>query len=201
MARSAVVDKNQALTAALLVFWQQGYEATPVIALAVAMRLNRAGLYKAFGSKHELFISALRHYQQALHDQLRELSAEAGATVLARVRRILQLTVKISAVRPLPKGCFLVKAGSELLPQDTEVQAVVNESQQFLESLLVPLLQEGQQTGELQNFLSPRAQANFVHSILAGLHVTRQLYADSSRVDDAIEMTLLALAKEPGMAS
>jgi AcrR family transcriptional regulator len=50
------------------------------------MRFNRAGFYKAFGSKHELFISALHHYQQAL-------------------------------------------AGSELLPQDFKVQAVVNESQ------------------------------------------------------------------------
>jgi AcrR family transcriptional regulator len=93
------------------------------------MRFNRAGLYKAFGSKHELFSSALHHYQQALHGQLREVSAYTNATVLERACRIPQLTVRIPSVRPLPKGCFLLKAGSELLPQDFEVQAVINESQ------------------------------------------------------------------------
>lgn len=201
MARSALVDKDQALTVALLVFWRQGYEATPVIDLAAAMHLNRAGLYKAFGSKHELFISALRYYQQELHDQLREVSTDVGATVLARVRRMLQLTVKIPAVRSLPKGCFLLKAGCELLPQDTEVQIVVNQSRQFLESLLSCLLQEGQQTGELRDNISPRAQAHFVGIALAGLHVTRQLHAKRERLHDAVELTLLALVKEPGTAS
>jgi len=93
------------------------------------MRFNGDGLYKAFGSKHELFISALRHYQQMLHGQLREVSADTNATVLARACRIPQLIVRIPSVRPLPKGCFLLKVGSELLPQDFEVQAVVNESQ------------------------------------------------------------------------
>ncbi|MGI4742578.1 MAG: TetR/AcrR family transcriptional regulator [Janthinobacterium lividum] len=122
MARSALVGKDQVLRDALLVFWRQGYEATAVLDLSVAMGLDWAGLYKAFGSKHELFILALRCYQQALHGQLLALSADADATVLTRVRRMLELRVNIPTVRSPPKGCFLFKAGSELLPQDAQVQ-------------------------------------------------------------------------------
>jgi TetR/AcrR family transcriptional repressor of nem operon len=195
MARSANVDKDQVLKAALLVFWRQGYEATPIIDLAAAMRLNRVGLYKAFGSKHELFILALRYYQQELHGQLLEISADAKATVLVRVRRVLKLTVNIPTVRSLPKGCFMLKAGSELLPQDSEVQVVVDESQKFLESLLVTLLREGQRVGEVRTSASPRAQARFVASVLTGLHVTRQLHPKSVLLDDTIGLTLIALAK------
>lgn len=197
MARSAIVDKDRALKAALLIFWQQGYEATPVIDLAVAMRLNRTGLYKAFGSKYELFILALRYYQQELHGQLLELSAKADATVLVRVRRMLELTVAIPTVRLRPKGCFLLKAGSELLPQDTQVQAVVDESQQFLQALLVTLLQQGQQTGEVRVSASPRVQAHFLSSVMAGLRVKSQLHTNPA-LRDTIELTLLALAKEQG---
>jgi TetR/AcrR family transcriptional repressor of nem operon len=195
MARSANVDKDQALKAALLVFWRQGYEVTSIIDLAAAMRLNRVGLYKAFGNKHELFILALRYYQQELHGQLLALSDDTDATVLTRVRRMLKLRVTIPTVRSLPKGCFILKAGSELLPQNTGVQVVVDESQKFLESLLVSLLREGQQVGEVRTSTSPQAQAHFVASVLTALHVTRQLHSKSALLSDTIELTLLALAK------
>jgi hypothetical protein len=54
--------------------------------------------------------------------------------------------------------------------------------------------------GELRNSPSSLAQAHFLASILAGLYVVRQLNADSSRLDNASEVTLLALAQEPVMA-
>jgi len=117
MARTAQVDETRALQAALLAFWRLGYEATPMVELMVKMHLNRTRIYELFGSKHELFILALRYYQQELHRQLSAVSTDANETVLVRVRRVLELTVTIPNVHPLPQGCFLVKAGSELLPQ------------------------------------------------------------------------------------
>jgi len=198
MARFVIIDKDRALQAARLVFWRQGYKATPVIDLAVTMRLNRAGLYKAFGSKHQLFIQVLRQYQQELHSQRLKLSADTGKTVLVRLRLVLELTVGIiPAARSLPKSCFLLQAGSELLPQDAAVQAVVDEDQQSLESLLTRLLHDGQQTGEVRLTASPQAQAHFLGSVMAGLRVTRQFHANPAMLRNTVELTLLALAGEP----
>lgn len=194
MARLAQVDETRALQAGLLVFWQLGYEATPVIDLAVKMRLNRTRFYEHFVSKHHLFISVLRYYQQELHRQLSAVSTDATETIPVRVRRVLELTVTIPTVDPLPQGCFLVKAGSELLPQDSEVQAVVDESQRFLESLLVALLKEGQQTGKVNSTSSPRAQAHLLSTVVAGLRVQRQLYSNPKMLRNAIELALLAIA-------
>lgn len=201
MARSAQVDESRALQAALLVFWRLGYEATAVIDLAVKMGLNRTRIYELFGSKHQLFILALRYYQQELHRQLSAVNIDANETVLVRVRRVLELTLTIPTVHPLPQGCFLVKAGSELLPQDTEVQAVVNESHQFLEFLLVALLKEGQQTSQVSRTASPRAQAHLLSTVVAGLRVQRQLHSNPKMLRNAIELTLLAITGSPVKAS
>ena len=201
MARSAQIDETRALQAALSVFWWLGYEATPVIDLGVKMRLNRTRIYEPFSSKHRLFILTLRYYQQELHRQLSAVSAEASETVPVRVRRVLELIPHVPTVRPLPPGCFLVKAGSELLPQDAEVQAIVDESQQFLESLLVALLKEGQQTGKVKRTASPRAQAHLLSTVVAGLRVQRQFHSKPKMLRNAIELTLLAVAGIPTKAS
>ena len=200
MAQIAQVDKTRALQAALLAFWRLGYEATPMIELIIKTRLNRTRIYKLFGSKYRLFILTLRYYQQELHQQLSALSTDANEKVLVRLRRVLELTATIPNVHPLPQGCFLVKAGSELLPQDTEVQAIVDESQQFLESLLVTLLQEGQQTGKVSSTASPRAQAHLLSTVVAGLRVQRQLHSKPKMLRNAIELALLAIAGTPTKA-
>lgn len=200
MAQTAQVEETKALRAALLVFWQLGYKATPIIDPAVKMGLNRTRIYERFGSKHGLFIGVLRYYQQELHRQLSAVSTDANETILVRVRRLLELTADIPGVYPLPQGCFLVKAGCELLPQDTEVQAVVNESQEFLESLLVVLLKEGQQTGKVNSTTSPRAQAQLLSTVIAGLRVQRQLHNKPKMLRNAIELTLRAVAGSPTKA-
>lgn len=197
MARIAQSDETRALQAALLVFWRLGYEATPYIDLAVKMKLNRTRFYALFGNKHRLFILTLRYYQQELHRQLLAIGTNANEPVRVRVQRLLELTVDIPSIQPLPSGCFLVKAGTELLPQDAEVQAVVDESQQFLEALLVAWLKEGQQTGEVSRTATPRAQAHLLAVVVAGLRLQRQLHNNPRMLRNSISAALLALAGKP----
>lgn len=197
MARTAQSDETRALQAALLVFWRLGYKGTPLIELAVKMGLNRTRFYELFGSKHQLFILTLRYYQQELHRQLLALGTDANEPVLVRVRRLLELTVDIPTVQSLPDGCFLIKAGTELLPQDAAVQAVVDKSQQFLESLLVAWLKEGQQTGEVSRTATPRAQAHLLAILVAGLRLQHQLHNNPKMLRNGIAPALLALAGKP----
>src|ERR1700733_13375410 len=55
-------DKDAALEAAMLLFWQRGYEGTSMADLAQAMGLNPSSIYAAFGDKHALFSLAVKRY-------------------------------------------------------------------------------------------------------------------------------------------
>jgi AcrR family transcriptional regulator len=55
---------QDALAAALKVFWRKGYEAASLTDLTEAMGITRPSLYCAFGNKEELFKKALDLYER-----------------------------------------------------------------------------------------------------------------------------------------
>ena len=57
-------DVEEALAAALKVFWRKGYEAATLSDLTEAMGVTRPSLYCAFGNKEELFKKALDLYER-----------------------------------------------------------------------------------------------------------------------------------------
>src|SRR5918911_4969410 len=57
-------DVDDALAAALRVFWTKGYEGTSLNDLTEAMGITRPSLYAAFGNKESLFRKALDLYER-----------------------------------------------------------------------------------------------------------------------------------------
>ena len=53
--RPAGFDKDAALEAAMLLFWERGFEGTSMADLMQAMGLNPSSIYAAFGDKQALF--------------------------------------------------------------------------------------------------------------------------------------------------
>ena len=57
-------DPEEALTAALRVFWQRGYEGASMAELTEAMGITKPSLYACFGNKEALFKKALDLYER-----------------------------------------------------------------------------------------------------------------------------------------
>src|SRR5437868_10283115 len=55
-------DIDEALAAALRVFWSKGYEGASLTDLTEAMGITKPSLYAAFGNKEDLFRKALDRY-------------------------------------------------------------------------------------------------------------------------------------------
>ena len=56
-------DTQEALSKAILVFWEKGYRGTSLDDLTEAMEINRPSLYSAFGDKQQLFLMAVDQYR------------------------------------------------------------------------------------------------------------------------------------------
>ena len=57
-------DVEEALGAALKVFWRKGYDGASLTDLTEAMGVTRPSLYCAFGNKEALFRAALHRYDE-----------------------------------------------------------------------------------------------------------------------------------------
>jgi TetR/AcrR family transcriptional regulator, transcriptional repressor for nem operon len=62
MGRPRSFNEEAVLDAAAEAFVKGGYEGTSIDDLVKALNLHRGSLYKAFGSKHGLFLAVLRRY-------------------------------------------------------------------------------------------------------------------------------------------
>src|SRR5271154_2908835 len=70
MARPRTFDTDEALEAAMRLFWQRGYEATSMQDLVEALGINRASLYGTFGDKAQLFEAAMKRYGAQMDAEL-----------------------------------------------------------------------------------------------------------------------------------
>lgn len=129
-------DPGVALAAALDLFWRQGYEATSLEELTLAMGISRSSFYGCFGSKHGVLLAAIRRYSD---EKLAALAAAADGKKDPREA----VSVMIAAIADAaggPKGCFLVNCIAELAPHDPEVAEVSRRHLDRIERLIADRL-------------------------------------------------------------
>lgn len=81
-------DRNNALMAALGIFWRRGYELTSVGELCKVMDINPPSLYAAFGNKASLFLEAVDYYETTYWDHTWK-NSRPTAIFMTRLRHSL----------------------------------------------------------------------------------------------------------------
>ena len=80
MARPKAFVQQDALTAAMEVFWRLGYERASLDQLLDAMGISKQSLYDTFGDKRALYLLALAAYREQTLSSMRALFASAKTT-------------------------------------------------------------------------------------------------------------------------
>ena len=114
MTRTKDLDREEALLAAMGVFWKHGYGGTSVQHLVSAMGIHRANLYEVFGSKEELFGAVVTHYTEQYMVTLMQPFGGNGEfpqdrSVVAAIGEVLDL-VEAAVVHPERPGCLVETA-------------------------------------------------------------------------------------------
>lgn len=107
--RPRIFDEEQALDAALAVFWRNGYQSASLEDLTRAMGINKPSLYAAYGNKEQLYIRALERYRD---QQLSKHAAAMAAELqLKKAMRMFLRSVATMLTAPeLPGGCMAVNS-------------------------------------------------------------------------------------------
>ncbi|WP_026221410.1 TetR/AcrR family transcriptional regulator [Ancylobacter sp. FA202] len=114
MGRPRSFEVEEALEAALGVFWRKGFEGTSYADLVAATGVERPALYSAFGNKEALFLKALDRYASHYGNYVWE--AVALETALAVATRVLEGAIELNTRFADRAGCFGINgalAGSD----------------------------------------------------------------------------------------
>lgn len=192
MARPKEFDVDDALHRALDVFWQKGYEATSMQDLVGAMGIQKASLYGTFGDKRELYLRALRSYQQESLAALEQRLGAPGSPKAAIGAFVLGLAAQ-ACTKMGKRGCFCVNANIELAPHDTEVATILRQHSERVEALFAAALRRAKAAGELPRGADCDQLATFLFGIVVAVNVLGKQAASRERMTALARQGLAAL--------
>ena len=151
------------------VFWRKGFAGASLHDLTVAMGIQPASLYVAFGNKQALFEQALARYLAGPVAFMRGALEEP--TAYAVVERILRRTAEFLTERRSPRGCMTVQAalvgGEEVEPVRRKLIALRVKGQDALRRRL----EQAKSEGDLPGDADAGDLARFVTTIFQGMTV------------------------------
>ena len=165
-------DRDKVIQATATVFFRQGYYASSVDDICTATGLARGRLYGIFPDKKEMLLASLDLFKKGalarLADNLKTYPGKKG------IQQALLHYIRTSVSGK--RGCLITNEALEMLPQDKEVAAKVEEVFREMATLLAGAVRKGQFAGDLRSGMSRQAAANFLLCVIQGLRVMGRVY-------------------------
>lgn len=157
-------DEEAALEAAMDAFWAKGFEATSMAELCTCTGMHKGSLYQAFGDKHQLFMSALKHYADS---EFRETTAvvKESNSPLENIRAVVN---RICEGVGGEKGCMMINSMVELAPHDPEVKATLQAFGRQRMQAIAGMIAMAQESGDISITTPPGKLARQLMITLAG---------------------------------
>jgi AcrR family transcriptional regulator len=182
-------DRDQALDAAVRLFWTRGYEATSISDLTKAMGVSPPSLYGAFGDKKRLFLESVDRYQQGL-GQLAQAALTEEPTAEAAVRRLLMGVVDLFADPSKPKGCLVVLGATNCAAESEDMFEALAARRRAAEAAVQARIAAGAEAGELAANADVGALADLVTGTLYGLAVKAKDGAPKRRLRASVDQLM-----------
>ena len=192
MARTKEFKPEEALEAAMELFWRRGYEATSMRDLLEGMGIGRGSFYDTFGDKRALFLAALDRFEDSRTTWAIEV-LEASPSPLAGIEEVFERTVENLVGHEPRRGCLLANSAVELAPHDPEVAERISGYVRRTEDAFESALERAWKRGEIPKKSDPRVLSHFLVTNLHGLRVMARAGAARETLEDAVNVTLRAL--------
>ncbi|MGC1495030.1 MAG: TetR/AcrR family transcriptional regulator [Sulfitobacter sp.] len=192
MARPREFDIDDALSDAMNVFWQHGYDAASLPELLKGMGLTRGSLYKAFVDKKSLFLRVLTRYEIEAVQPAVALLTTGSADGLDRINTLFDSVV--DAVRNGDqRGCLLCSAAAGPAAVDEDISDVVHLLLQQMQQAFVKALSNAVAYGQ-----SSRPDRENLATLLLTQYVGLRVLVRSNAPIEAVEKSVDALKQMIG---
>ncbi|NQV99687.1 MAG: TetR/AcrR family transcriptional regulator [Rhodospirillales bacterium] len=190
--RPRKIKPEQALEAAVTLFWEKGFEATTLNDLVNATGMAKPGLYAAFGDKGSLYTKALTHYHTAKAEPVLAALESDTAPLKPRIKAYLETIAAGMADEATPQACFLVNSVMECRGELSPLR----EASMALNARRVAALKTGFDGARARNEIPADADAaalaEFYSAQTAALAVMGRTNNDRQAMQKMIEMAMAA---------
>ncbi|PZP39321.1 MAG: TetR family transcriptional regulator [Azospirillum brasilense] len=188
MGRHREFDVDQALDAALMVFWIKGYEGASYDDLSEATGVARPGLYSAFGNKEAFFQKAVDRYEAKFTGYFGEALEEPRVRDV--VRCILEGAVKAQTSSPGPRGCMIINGAMSCSDESKSVREELIRRRDAAEAALLERFEQARRGGDLPQSANCATLACYVMTVTHGIAVQGKAGASKVILDAMVAQVL-----------
>lgn len=191
MGRQREFLPDDALDAALAVFWDKGYEGTSYGDLSEATGVARPGLYSVFGNKEEFFLKALDRYEK-LHMGFMPQALKLNSAKDV-IEAIIKGSIDLQTAREDVKGCLGINGAMAGSVDAKPVQQELIRRRFSSQNELAKRLQEFREEGGLPTHLAPEDLARYVMTMTQGMAVQAKAGTSADELRRVADMMLASL--------
>jgi AcrR family transcriptional regulator len=162
-------DKDAALEAAMLLFWERGFEGTSMADLTQVMGLNPSSIYAAFGDKHSLFQLAVKRYMEIRAQYA--VKALEEPTLERFIRALFDNTVAFLTTPGHPPTCMTLTGAVGCSLDATPARDLMTEIRKQNQVTLRERLLKARKSGELPKEIDVNDYTRYLSTIIAGLSI------------------------------
>jgi TetR/AcrR family transcriptional repressor of nem operon len=161
MARTREFDPDQALQAAIDVFWKKGYFDATVDEVVRRSGVAKYGIYGTFGNKDELFKKALEQYALDRKQGISRILFRENAA-LPELRKFFGEAVKAVTQEGHRYGCLLCNTAMEVGAENEDFQSIVRKFFTELAQAMRRCLKRAVLMGQLDHSRDTAQIANYL---------------------------------------
>jgi AcrR family transcriptional regulator len=181
-------NADDALAAALSVFWSKGYEGTSLADLTEAMGITRPSLYAAFGNKEQLFRQALDLYECEKMAYVGQALEQPTARAVAKA--LLEGAIAIYTGESEPRGCLSVISSTACGTEAECIRQEVNARSKELHKVIVARMQRSIDEGDFDRPVDAQAIATYLRAVVQGLSVQAGAGATREELSTVVDQTI-----------
>jgi AcrR family transcriptional regulator len=192
MGRPRTFDRDVAITQAMHLFWEHGYDATSLSQLKASIGggITAPSFYAAFGSKRALFDEVIKRYLDT-YGRVTESLFDTSLPPRKAIELTLRRSAKMQCEPGHPRGCLvalgLLSACSE---ESKAISQPLTRTRRMNREGLLACVERAVSAGELPATVTPEVLATTFDSFLLGLSTLARDGFSPPALDAAVDQMM-----------